>query len=440
MGLKSWCGVTQKLFVGFVSNSNLDTETKSLLYRVNARQVWFNKNVVVYGVKVGENGEETVDKDTLVPVPGHVLKLARRIVKHIKNRCNTLPDLSKSTTMMLDGPVAEFHDTKNDVSTSFDYWVRVSTLVKGKPVWVPLKTYGYVEDAPGSWANFTQVTVGEDKVTIRQVKQDDPVSLLDGDTTVGLDFGLTTLFATDLGDLLGRSLYPWLVRVDEQVEVLSKALQRQGLKLKGSKRYRNFQKRIKEHVKNEVNRVLNRVVDLYDPSRIVVEKLDFRGKGLSKRLRRILTRSGRAAVEAKLKSLKETRGVDIVYVPSYYSSQECAPCGYVDKRNRNGKRFRCRFCGNVSDADVNASRVTVSRCSWLECATAHTNSLKFFGRAQSLKHIDDLFRKRWGVDPVQLRKPTSPFVSTDKGNAHAGGLGMLNGNPEGFHIAANQTL
>ena len=40
-------------------------------------------------------------------------------------------------------------------------------------------------------------------------------------------------------------------------------------------RYQRFQRRIRDHVKNEINRVINHLVDLYRPKTAVVEKLDF---------------------------------------------------------------------------------------------------------------------------------------------------------------------
>ena len=55
-------------------------------------------------------------------------------------------------------------------------------------------------------------------------------------------------------------------------------------------------------------------------------------------------------------------GVPLVFVDPAYTSQTCAECGHVDKRNRVDQGlFICRGCGVVAHADRNASRVLASR-------------------------------------------------------------------------------
>lgn len=52
-------------------------------------------------------------------------------------------------------------------------------------------------------------------------------------------------------------------------------------------------------------------------------------------------------------------GVPILFVPPAYTSQTCNRCGHVHpekgKSYRNGKRFKCGYCGFEHDADVNAA-------------------------------------------------------------------------------------
>jgi len=38
-----------------------------------------------------------------------------------------------------------------------------------------------------------------------------------------------------------------------------------------------------------------------------------------------------------------------------YTSQRCSICGWVQKKNRDGKQFKCKSCGFAADADLNAS-------------------------------------------------------------------------------------
>ena len=55
-------------------------------------------------------------------------------------------------------------------------------------------------------------------------------------------------------------------------------------------------------------------------------------------------------------------GVPLVFVDPAYTSQTCAQCGHVDKRNRVDQGlFICRGCGVVAHADRNASHNIATR-------------------------------------------------------------------------------
>lgn len=47
-------------------------------------------------------------------------------------------------------------------------------------------------------------------------------------------------------------------------------------------------------------------------------------------------------------------GVKVVAIPPEYTSQTCDTCKHIGIRN--GKSFICKYCGNVSDADLNAAK------------------------------------------------------------------------------------
>nr|WP_298656723.1 transposase [uncultured Flavobacterium sp.] len=48
------------------------------------------------------------------------------------------------------------------------------------------------------------------------------------------------------------------------------------------------------------------------------------------------------------------KGVKLYAIPPAYTSQTCADCLHIGERK--GKRFSCKNCGNVADADYNAAR------------------------------------------------------------------------------------
>ena len=119
--------------------------------------------------------------------------------------------------------------------------------------------------------------------------------------------------------------------------------------------------RIRDYTRNEVNRILN-LLSRQEIREIVVEELDFRNGGLSKKMNRIISRAGRNAVKAKLKDLENNKGITVTKVNPAYTSQECPSCGYVNPRNRpTQEHFRCTCCGYRSQADINASHNILAR-------------------------------------------------------------------------------
>lgn len=205
------------------------------------------------------------------------------------------------------------------------------------------------------------------------------------------------MFATDLGDQLGRRLYPWLREIDAQLTKLTADLQRQGIKLSTNRRFRRFNQRIREYVRNEVGRVINRLIVIYGPRSLTVEMLDFRDGGMSRQMNRILTRAGRAAIKEKLASITETLGIAVHEVNPAHTSRECSGCGFVDENNRKGLRFVCGFCHKRLNADTNGSRVISRRRSQGVCDLG-------LGRKTVLQHIDQRFEERWGLRPGAAEK------------------------------------
>jgi putative transposase len=53
-------------------------------------------------------------------------------------------------------------------------------------------------------------------------------------------------------------------------------------------------------------------------------------------------------------------GVRVIFVPPAYTSQTCSRCGHIHpikgKSYRNGKVFKCGYCGFEDDADINAAK------------------------------------------------------------------------------------
>jgi putative transposase len=397
-GLDSWLALTKDSIAVTIRDSSLPAETKADLYWLNRSNAHHASSPTVPVWVYVPDGTRTAG-DERQPASPETLKLLRNIAKHTRTRKVSVPELWHARTMTLDGTVAQV-ETGGEGS-AFPYWVRVSTLEAGKPVRLPLTAHQYFRDAAGAVSNFSQITVNDDgTVRVALVKRSVPATIRTSGVDLAMDWGMKSMFATDLGDQLGRSLYPWLVRIDRDLTVLTAELQRQRIPLRSNVRYQAFQARIREYTTNEINRVFNRVMLVHNPRSITVEKLDFRNGGLSKRMNRLITRVGRATVTHKLASLHETTGVTVHDVNPAYTSQECSSCGYCDPRNRQSSHFVCGFCGNTLNADTNGARNIASRRS--AGLADH-----FLSRKAVLHRLDTSFNTQWGLpagNALKLRR------------------------------------
>ena len=392
-GLDSWLELSKQEIRQIIAHSELPDETKADLWWLNACNAHYAKEATVPvwiypdDVRTGSGERRSAPPETL--------SLLRAIMKHVRRHRVHVPQLWRSRTMALDGTVAQVTPTQGSM---YELWVRVSTLDAGHPVWIPLKKNQFFNDAPGELSNFAQVTVSRDgalKVTL--VKRSNRAAPVLIGEDISLDWGLNSMFASDLGDQLGRQFYPWLRKVDVQLTKLTVELQRRGIKPKTNARYRKFNQRIREYVRNEVGRILNRLVKRYGIKSITVETLDFRNGDLSKKMNRILIRAGRAAVKERLKSMSETQGIEIHEVNPAHTSRECSGCWFVSKQNRKGPHFVCGFCHKRLNADTNGSRTISMRRS-------HGLQYPYASRQTVLQRLDARFEARWGLKPGEAEK------------------------------------
>ena len=342
----SWVGNLQRRFQRTVVRSRLGPVMKRELLYIGKARAWYATGLVLSSTHT---------------TTAEALALARSIVKHVRKTCPP-PRLDRVRTMQMDGKIAL---VRPGLNTS-DWWARVSTLDRGHPVMIPLKSNPHLDKAlsrpDAVLANHLAVHIGQDgKAHMSVVVKTPDAPLRTTGDVVGLDWGLVCLFSTSDGALLGQRLYSWLQKRDRELTTLQAALQRSGVKPRQSRRYRALSRRIADYVANETNRILNRLAD-QDIKALVVEDLDFRHGGLSRSLNRLVNRAGRASVRHKLADLTQRCGISIERVNPAYTSQTCPRCGHVAKQNRSQRGlFKCRCCGHSRAADVVAARNIRSR-------------------------------------------------------------------------------
>jgi hypothetical protein len=145
-----------------VLNSSLSKEDKLILLALNNVKGW-----LIYDKDEIEIYEKREKRK--VKVLDFHKKLAKKIFKHLLSK-NRRPRFS-NISMHLDGKVVEISKKEKDGAKAFDYWIKVSTLEKGKPVYIPLKANTYAEKLEGEFLNYCQVVEDDGKIEFRIIKE-----------------------------------------------------------------------------------------------------------------------------------------------------------------------------------------------------------------------------------------------------------------------------
>jgi len=364
---KSWLTKLEEIVRSFLTNSSVSEKDEFFLvscYRLNKHHLWHSKELSLdwHQTKDGELLIPTKQNkaNITLPVSDDILFFMRCLMKKARKRIR-FPRLKQLKTLKLDENVAVLEVSKN--ATHFDYFLKLSTLEKGKPIYLPLNRNPYLDECltKGDKKRFVQLRLDGKKCVISAIVEYDKAPLRPSDSSLGLDFGMVSMFTTSDGEQHGLTSFAKLKIWDEELIALTKELQEKGVRFKTNARYVQLQNRIQSYFKNEICRILNKLAKK-NVGIFVVEQLDFQASGLSRRMNRLIGRTYRSIVKSKLARLEEQFGIQIVSVNPAYTSQECSRCHYVSKNNRKSqKHFICGHCYLHCNADVNAGRVINQR-------------------------------------------------------------------------------
>jgi len=349
----------------FLGNSSIvDEHFLTTCYRINKLHLWHQSAVELKWYQASDGQLLVPSKshkaNVTLPVSSDILFFMRKLIKRAR-KCIRFPQLKRIKTLKLDEKVAVLEVSKT--ATHFDYFLKLSTLQKGKPIYIPLKRNPYLDEClqKGERLPFVQVRITDKTCTISAIVGYDKAPLRPSTESIGLDFGMVSMFTTSDGERHGLSSFTKLKIWDKELLELSQNLQQQSIKFSTNERYVQLQKRIKSYFKNEICRILNKLANK-NVGVFAVEHLDFRAAGMSKQMNRLIGRTYRSVVKAKLTRLEEQYGIQIIAVNPAYTSQECSRCHYVSKENRKTQKdFVCQHCHFSCNADVNAGRVINQR-------------------------------------------------------------------------------
>jgi len=262
-----------------------------------------------------------------------VIYATRKSRRQLKSHSMVVPDCTRLVPCL----DSRFFKLEASKGSSFNYWLRVSSLFKGSKLRFPLKSTCHFNKLQASGELRGSICISSSWVSFSFNLPDVPPAT---GTQVGIDVGITNVATVSERQ---SPVHPqgWTL-----ADILSK-LSRQK---KGSK---NF-KATKTHRFNFINWYVNKL-NLTGVGKVQLENIHDMRRG--KKTDRLRSHWTYPLIFRKLESKCRELGVQVNYINQAYTSQECSACGAVHRKSRNGSTYNCVACGHTDGADANAAQV-----------------------------------------------------------------------------------
>jgi hypothetical protein len=249
--------------------------------------------------------------------------------------------------------------------STFDYWLKISTLDFRKQLLIPVKLAAYHREALAGKTLNTSVTLNKrSEEWWLSLSYDEvvPVQTAPSAPVVGIDVGIANFITTSTGEHYGtfhgklRERQKRDRQKRRRKAKLRKCLEKKGVKKLPSTSSKSG-KRLIRHVRQEINRAVNQCFAKHPDAQFAYEHLSvatmkFKARAMNAYMRA----SNLAHIPEQIAWNAAKRGIRATRVKSAYSSQECSVCHYPDRANRpNQQTFCCAVCGYNTHADLNAA-------------------------------------------------------------------------------------
>jgi hypothetical protein len=256
--------------------------------------------------------------------------------------------------------------------STFDYWLKISTLELRKPLLVPVKLAAYhkeqiTDPKTGKVKKLNtsvQLNKCEDGLWWLTLSYDETVTVhTEPDAPViGVDVGIANFLTTSDGKYYGTFNGKLRDRQKRDREKrrrkarLRKCLEKKGVKKLPSTSSKSGQRLIR-HVRQEINRTVNQCLKEHQGYQLAYEQLSVATmKHKARAMNAYMRASNLAHIPKQIEWNAAKRGVQATAVKSAYTSQECQRCHYPDRTNRPDQQtFCCVVCGFQTHADLNAA-------------------------------------------------------------------------------------
>ena len=220
---------------------------------------------------------------------------------------------------------------------SFELWVVISQLGNKTKITIPLNKTKHFNKLNDLGKVKLGIRLSDNSITF-MFDIADVEKKVDG-KTIGIDIGAKNVLSCSNG---------FQTKEDCHGHTLDKIQKTLSRRKKGSRGFRRAQ----AHRTNFINWSVNQL-DLSEIKQINIEDIKYMRRG--KRCSRYLSHYTYSEIFGALEFDCDEQGVLVSRRNPTYTSQRCSKCGWVCKRNRKGKKFKCACCGFTADADMNAS-------------------------------------------------------------------------------------
>ncbi len=246
--------------------------------------------------------------------------------------------------------------------STFDYWLRVSTLDKRQPIRIPVRLAAYHRRVLTGYTPNTSMTLTRKPsgwwLTLT-VNEPVAATTTTESPVVGVDVGIANFLTTSTGKRYGTFRGKLARRHQRDREKRRrKAKLRACLKKKGVTRLPSLtDTRLARHVRQEINRAVNQFYADHVGHQVAYEDLDVRTMRFkARRANAYLYASNLAHLPRQITWGAKKRGQTAQAGWAAYSSQECSRCHFVSRANRPEQQtFCCQACGFQLNADENAA-------------------------------------------------------------------------------------
>lgn len=262
-------------------------------------------------------------------------KERKLLVKKLKQNIPQKPNI-QNLNPEVSSKCVEFIETDKH----FNGFLKLSSITKNKTkILIPIKYTNHSNKfKEESFERMTSFLIKKDSIDFRWKKES--IKQKEQGITVGADQGFK-----DILTLSNKTTTP---KIDNHGHSLESIIEKLSRKKKGSKAFKRAQK----HRENFINWSINQL-NFNDVKQINLEKIW--NIGYKSNTSRKLSHWTNTIIVDKIESRCEQEGVLLQHQSSTYRSQRCSACGVVLKSNRKGKEYICKHCGNIIDADYNAS-------------------------------------------------------------------------------------